>query len=69
MGWTCAGVCAPSWSVDDSHHLSDRAAGENDRVLGSNWAQTITLPTFSTRELVARVKAVLRRFERPSRQR
>ncbi len=41
-------------------------AGENDRVLGLEVGADdyITKP-FSTRELVARVRAVLRRFERP----
>jgi two-component system phosphate regulon response regulator PhoB len=41
-------------------------AGENDRVLGLELGADdyITKP-FSTRELVARVRAVLRRFERP----
>ncbi len=46
--------------------LTARAA-ENDRVLGLELGADdyITMP-FSTRELVARVKAVLRRFEPPS---
>jgi DNA-binding response OmpR family regulator len=41
-------------------------AGENDRVLGLEMGADdyITKP-FATRELVARVRAVLRRFERP----
>lgn len=42
-------------------------AGENDRVLGLELGADdyITKP-FSTREMLARVRAVLRRFERPS---
>ena len=42
-------------------------AGENDRVVGLELGADdyITKP-FSTRELVARIKAVMRRFERPS---
>jgi two-component system phosphate regulon response regulator PhoB len=42
-------------------------AGENDRVLGLELGADdyITKP-FSTREMLARVKAVLRRFERPT---
>jgi two-component system phosphate regulon response regulator PhoB len=42
-------------------------AGENDRVLGLELGADdyITKP-FSTREMLARVKAVLRRFERPA---
>ena len=42
-------------------------AGENDRVLGLELgADDYVTKPFSTRELLARVKAVLRRFERPS---
>ncbi len=46
--------------------LTARAA-ENDRVLGLELgADDYLTKPFSTRELVARVKAVLRRFERPT---
>jgi DNA-binding response OmpR family regulator len=40
-------------------------AGENDRVLGLELGDDYITKPFSTREMVARVKAVLRRFERP----
>ena len=56
----------PALSTVPIIFLTARAA-ENDRVMGLELGADdyITKP-FSTRELVARVKAVLRRFERPS---
>ncbi len=56
----------PSLSVIPIIFLTARAA-ENDRVHGLELGADdyITKP-FATRELLARVKAVLRRFERPS---
>jgi DNA-binding response OmpR family regulator len=56
----------PSLSVVPIIFLTARAA-ENDRVQGLELGADdyITKP-FATRELVARVKAVLRRFERPT---
>ena len=56
----------PALSTTPIIFLTARA-GENDRVLGLELGADdyITKP-FSTRELLARVKAVLRRFERPS---
>jgi two-component system phosphate regulon response regulator PhoB len=56
----------PTLSVVPIIFLTARAA-ENDRVHGLEMGADdyITKP-FGTRELVARVKAVLRRFERPS---
>ena len=56
----------PSLSIVPIIFLTARAQ-ENDRVLGLELGADdyITKP-FGTRELVARVKAVLRRFERPS---
>ena len=56
----------PSLSIVPIIFLTARAA-ENDRVQGLELGADdyITKP-FATRELVARVKAVLRRFERPS---
>ena len=56
----------PALSTIPIIFLTARAA-ENDRVLGLELGADdyITKP-FATRELVARVKAVLRRFERPS---
>lgn len=56
----------PVLSVVPIIFLTARAA-ENDRVLGLDAGADdyITKP-FSTRELLARVKAVLRRFERPA---
>lgn len=57
---------SPTLSTVPIIFLTARAA-ENDRVLGLELGADdyITKP-FGTRELVARVKAVLRRFERPS---
>lgn len=56
----------PALSTTPIIFLTARA-GENDRVLGLELGADdyITKP-FSTREMLARVKAVLRRFERPS---
>ncbi len=56
----------PNLSIIPIIFLTARAA-ENDRVLGLELGADdyITKP-FGTRELTARVKAVLRRFERPS---
>jgi two-component system phosphate regulon response regulator PhoB len=56
----------PELSTTPIIFMTARAA-ENDRVLGLELGADdyITKP-FATRELVARVKAVLRRFERPS---
>ena len=56
----------PSLSIVPIIFLTARAQ-ENDRVLGLELGADdyITKP-FGTRELIARVKAVLRRFERPS---
>jgi len=56
----------PSLAIVPIIFLTARAA-ENDRVLGLEMGADdyITKP-FATRELVARVKAVLRRFERPA---
>jgi len=56
----------PALSIVPIIFLTARA-GENDRVLGLELGADdyITKP-FATRELVARVKAVLRRFERPA---
>lgn len=56
----------PALSTVPIIFMTARAA-ENDRVLGLELGADdyITKP-FSTRELVARVKAVLRRFERPA---
>jgi two-component system phosphate regulon response regulator PhoB len=56
----------PSLSTIPIIFLTARAS-ENDRVLGLELGADdyITKP-FGTREMVARVKAVLRRFERPS---
>lgn len=56
----------PNLSIVPIIFLTARAA-ENDRVLGLELGADdyITKP-FGTRELVARVKAVLRRFERPT---
>ena len=67
-GWTFAGGCGRTLalSVVPIIFLTARAA-ENDRVHGLELGADdyITKP-FATRELVARVKAVLRRFERPT---
>jgi DNA-binding response OmpR family regulator len=56
----------PALSTTPIIFLTARA-GENDRVLGLELGADdyITKP-FSTRELLARVKAVMRRFERPA---
>ena len=64
--WMCAAACANhALSTIPIIFLTARA-GENDRVLGLELGADdyITKP-FATRELVARVKAVLRRFSGP----
>lgn len=55
----------PVLSIVPVIFLTARAA-ENDRVLGLEIADDYITKPFATRELVARVKAVLRRFERPT---
>ena len=56
----------PALSIVPIIFLTARAS-ENDRVLGlETGADDYITKPFATRELVARVKAVLRRFERPA---
>jgi DNA-binding response OmpR family regulator len=57
----------PPGAVHDSDHFPDRAGRRKRPRAGAGTGRDdyITKP-FATRELVARVKAVLRRFERPT---
>ncbi len=64
----CRRIRQTSSSVHDPGHLPDRqSTSESDRVIGLELGADDYIPKpFSPRELVARVRAVLRRFERPS---